>query len=108
VGERGVLGWERKGGSVAKKGEFWASFWAASRGQSQDILCSKGRPNSGQLQQLLASYFLGMLGRGKEVESGPNSTSSNRQFLDRSYWPYLGCTQAVQAGPYSPESSWAV
>jgi hypothetical protein len=107
VRKRGVLGWERRGGSAAEKGEFWASFWAASRGQSQAILCSKGRPNSGQLQQLLAGLFLGILGRGKEAESGPNSTSSSRQFLDRPYRPYLGYTyrlvRTVQnlAGPYS-------
>jgi hypothetical protein len=34
VKERGVLGWERRGGSAAEKGEFWASSWADSRGRS--------------------------------------------------------------------------
>jgi hypothetical protein len=46
-----VLGQEKKREQLRQRGRVLGQIWAASRGHTWAVLCSKGRPNSGHIQQ---------------------------------------------------------
>jgi hypothetical protein len=69
-----VLGQEKKREQLRQRGWVMGQIWAASIGHAWDVLCSKGRPNSGHIQQLSRGQFQGAFSK-EEAKSEPNLLS---------------------------------